>query len=328
MKGTLDNHFKDNIWFDLLPDKKTDICEENLYNFFEYVFERQEIWYRRNILKDPKPWTENEILRDYKFTNVYRELDRTTQYLINTVTKKEVDPKELIWKIILFRYFNTPELFKEIGIPSYKEYEVKKFTKLVDDYKSSGKNPFTTAYMINATLAKGQKRHMWYLNDAIPHMHNKVGEILDALQEADNKKKPMILINKLTELKAVSTFLAHEFYQDFCDCTTYGTKLMNLNKNDYTNVGPGCSLGLRLIFPSSQTIKDQEEKIRFLQEISSEYLKQFGNFKYLVYNREKDSYSVSNDGELDLHNLEFSLCEFQKLWKMGIKQGKQRSKYK
>jgi hypothetical protein len=146
--------------------------------------------------------------------------------------------------------------------------------------------------------------------------------------EASNKKKPLILINKLIELKSISNFLAHEFYQDFCDCATYGIKIMDLDKNDYTNVGPGCSLGIRLIFPSTQTIKGQEEKIHFLRDISSEYLKQFGDFKYLVYDRKKDSYSVSNDGELDLHNLEFCLCEKSKLWKMGIKQGKQRSKYK
>ncbi len=47
---------------------------------FAFVHERHQIYLRRQA-GQPKPWTANPILQQYRFTNVYRELDRVTIWI-------------------------------------------------------------------------------------------------------------------------------------------------------------------------------------------------------------------------------------------------------
>ena len=95
---------------------KIDIKDCDVELFFETMVERQKIWKRKTFLKLSPPWSGDEILRDYKFTNVYRELDRNSQWQINNIFKKKQKSKfDLVWKILLFRIFNQPDFFEFIG---------------------------------------------------------------------------------------------------------------------------------------------------------------------------------------------------------------------
>lgn len=51
--------------------------QSTIQDFFAWMDKRHEIYLKRYI-GEPKPWTEDVILRDFKFTNVFRELDRGT----------------------------------------------------------------------------------------------------------------------------------------------------------------------------------------------------------------------------------------------------------
>ena len=39
-------------WIEKMPDSSLELCEKNLDLFFKTMFERQEIWYKRFILKN------------------------------------------------------------------------------------------------------------------------------------------------------------------------------------------------------------------------------------------------------------------------------------
>ena len=74
-------------WHTKLPDENLSVYEPFFQLFFETMYERMMIWKRRFIEQKPQPWTENAILRDSKFTNVYRELDRNSQWQISITMK-------------------------------------------------------------------------------------------------------------------------------------------------------------------------------------------------------------------------------------------------
>ena len=96
-------------WADKLPDASLDVSAEHHAEFFRTMFERQMIWKRRFLDQAPRPWTEDPILRDYKFTNVYRELDRNSQWQIrNILLDDSLSLTDLVWKMMVFRYFNNP----------------------------------------------------------------------------------------------------------------------------------------------------------------------------------------------------------------------------
>lgn len=354
---------------DFLPDDTIDIHQEHKRLFFWLMHERMAIWKRRFIDKKDRPWTENEILRDYKFTNVYRELDRNSQWQIkNILLDDSLSLKNLIWKMMVFRFFNNPETFTfnpkksgvaiqgdlfgapiksglkqaekisdlipatkwRNGIPDYDEYDEDEFSKFIAGVRSSGQNPYTTAYLINSQATPGQPRDYCYTRVVIPTLHKRIPGIIKLVLKAKN---PEEIIDYLTKMPAVANFIAHEFYQDFTYIPRYtDRKFMKFTQDDYTNVGPGASIGIRLIYPSLDSVAKQKQAIYWLRDEAERELTKVAKSKgepmyYLEWDKEKREYCLTDECNITLHQIEMWLCEFQKYWKMTIKTGKQRSKF-
>jgi hypothetical protein len=331
-----------------LPNSDLEVDENNLQLFFSTMFERQEIWYRRFILKKERPWTENEIFQNYKFTNVYRELDRNSQYQIKNIFNNfslKGKRKELIWQIMFYRFFNNPDFFEFIhkykleadeagfedysllgSVPAYDNFNPECLKDFMEAFRVDKGNPFTNAYLTNSQACPGKTRDECFAFKVIPTLHKMIPEISNILIKA---KSPQEIIKVLLKLPSVSNFMAHEFYQDFTYAPRYsGMKLMRFDQDDYTNVGPGADAGIRWIFPNRKTGKEKLQAIYDLRDLAVEYLSEFGDFKYLGYNSESNNYYYDTfEQKITLHQIEMYLCEFQKYKKMQLKLGKQRSKF-
>lgn len=353
-------------WFDKLPDDSLDIYRPHVSKFFETMYERHMIWKRRFIDNKPKPWTDDPIFRTSKFTNVYRELDRNSQWQIKNIMLDDgLSLKDLIWKVMVFRYFNNPETFifnpkgKKLnpkkfgveeedglrkvdtseaipaskwrnGIPSWDEYDEEEFSLFISGVRSSGQNPFTNAYLINSMAAPGKSRDYCYTRVVIPYLHKHLDELIEKVQGAEN---PLEIIDYLETFPGVANFISHEFYQDFTYISKYTDKeFMKFDQNDFTNVGPGCSVGIRLTLPNLYGRKEQYGGIYVLQGMAPLELARIGNkrgepFPYVYWNKEKREYEIKEECNISLHQIEMWLCEFQKYWKMTIGEGKQRSNF-
>ena len=373
--------FEHAAWYDKLPDESLSLFEPHLRLFFETMYERQLIWKRRFIDKKERPWTSNKIFQESKFTNVYRELDRNSQWQIkNILLDDKLSLKNLIWKMMVFRFFNNPETFtfepkgKSVqpslfgaqtksglkqaqstselisakkwrnGIPDYDEYDEEEFSRFIAGVRSSGQNPYTTAYLINSQATPGMPRDYCYTRVVIPTLHKNMNKLIATVMSA---KKPEDIISYLKTLPAVADFIAHEFYQDFTYIPRYtDRKFMKFDQNDFTNVGPGASIGIRLIYPNLKTVREQKRAIYDLRNIADDWLHKIGVekgelFPYIGWDIEKGEYYTFTRDEvfagempmynqydgITLHQIEMWLCEFQKYWKMIIGEGKQRSKF-
>lgn len=359
--------FEQNSWYQDLPDENLPVYEPNLQLFFETMYERQLIWKRRFLDKEERPWTQNKIFQESKFTNVYRELDRNSQWQIkNILLDDELDLKNLIWKLMVFRFFNNPETFEfepkgaalqgglfgpsvksgleqvenpselisakkwRNGIPDYEEYDEDEFSRFIAGVRSSGKNPYTTAYLINSQATPGQPRDYCYTRVVLPTLHRDLDEIIEIIKTAE---KPEEIINRLNKLPSVASFISHEFYQDFTYIPRYTDReFMRFDQNDYTNVGPGASIGIRLIYPNLKNLGEQKQAIYWLRDEAENRLKKISEEKgepmpFLEWDKEKRSYIVTDKCNITLHQIEMWLCEFQKYWKMILGKGKQRSRF-
>lgn len=359
--------FEQAAWYNDLPSENLEVYEPNLRLFFETMHERQLIWKRRFLDKKERPWTDDKIFQESKFTNVYRELDRNSQWQIkNILLDDKLSFKNLIWKLMVFRFFNNPETFvfepkgKSVqpslfgaetksglkqaqstselisakkwrnGIPDYEEYDEDEFSRFIAGIRSSGQNPYTTAYLINSQATPGQPRDYCYTRVVVPTLHKKMDELIKKVLTAKN---PEVIIEFLKTLPAVADFIAHEFYQDFTYIPRYtNRKFMKFDQNDFTNVGPGASIGIRLIYPNLKTIREQKQAIYWLKDAAEEWLYKISEEKgekmpYLYWDKENSNYYVKDECNITLHQVEMWLCEFQKYWKMIIGKGKQRSKF-
>ncbi len=81
---------------------------EGVREFFIYARRRHEVYLRRQA-GDPPPWTNDPVLQQYRFTNIFRELDRTTIWCREHVRERYEGRPEVLPAIVVFRWFNKIE---------------------------------------------------------------------------------------------------------------------------------------------------------------------------------------------------------------------------
>jgi hypothetical protein len=255
------------------------------------------------------------------FNNIFCDLDLSVE--------------NIVFRTFLYRFFNQPDTFTNqkfsVSLQSYDTFDSQLLWDEVREYRRTQGNPWHTAYMMNI-VAIAQKPSDWNENHRGKFKDYVycvlVAESLhEAIPDIINKSRNIkTLISNIEKIKGVSSFMSHEFFLDLIMIGKYWKqKIVDFTEDSYTNVGPGASLGIKLIFPSLLP-KQQIDAIYWLRDLSYDYLAKYGDFKYIEWNGHKKGYSVGCHN-ITLHQIEFFLCEYSKYWKMMIGQGKQRSKF-
>ena len=122
--------------------------------YWRFAAERQAIFYRR-LKEFPGSWTADPILRNYRFTNAYRAVDRVSQYLIREVQYgdgRSQDPDEIFFRTLLFKIFNRIEtweaLERAIGPVVWSGVELRKIANVLDCMSSRGMQIYSSAYIM------------------------------------------------------------------------------------------------------------------------------------------------------------------------------------
>src|ERR1700694_1284534 len=78
-----------------------------------FAAERHAIFERRVSNARP-PWTNDEILKKFKFCNVYRAADRVSQFLIREVAygAEDICVADRLFQIVAFRFFSKVETWR------------------------------------------------------------------------------------------------------------------------------------------------------------------------------------------------------------------------
>jgi hypothetical protein len=228
--------------------------------------------------------------------------------------------KNLVWKILVYRTFNNPETFARAinkwpnGIPNIEDYNEDEFAAHIDDIRSMGLNPFTNAYSISGNIVAGDSIDNAFCHTVVPAIHRSIDAICTVL---DNASVPEQIVTFLMTLPGASSFMAHEYYQDLTYVSIYTNRtVMKFDQNDFTNLGPGSSQGVRLIFPKLKGA-EQLSCYAYLQDIAEEYLEEIGLengelMPYVSWNKETRKYDIITESNLSLNQIEGALCEFSK----------------
>lgn len=119
-------------------DNASPVLNEEVLRYHHlYLTERHKIYKKKEIEKSPKPWTEDKVLRDYRFTNVRRELDKESRWLIENISENDkLTLEEKILNSILFRSYNKSTTSELINQP------IKNLDNLDDETISLYRNIF------------------------------------------------------------------------------------------------------------------------------------------------------------------------------------------
>lgn len=119
-----------------------------------FIKERYAMYLRRTA-GQAKPWTKDAILRDHKFCNVYRELDKTTIWITENWRTPHAGDPDLWFAMVVARLLNRPTTLAALGYPV--PWRRDSFVKLVHGLKARGEPAFSGAYMISTHGHKADK---------------------------------------------------------------------------------------------------------------------------------------------------------------------------
>lgn len=94
-----------------------------------------------------KPWTLDPILQNYRFCNVYRELDKETIWFAKNWREPYADEPDLWFASLVFRFINRSDTATELGYPV--PWSPSHFKRTLQARKNRGDKVYSGAYMIS-----------------------------------------------------------------------------------------------------------------------------------------------------------------------------------
>jgi len=278
--------------------------KSTLRMFFYWIQERHKI-YIKKTRGDPWPWTKDPILKEYKFTNVYRELDTGTIFCRKTIREPYAAHPELFFNIAMYRLFNLIDTYKDIGFVT--NYDYKKIEPIIRSRRENGLQVFTGAHMITGTLGGDKIWQVFGL--CLPALWERRKELEpkpgDTLESAFNR------LNKSTP--GFGPFISYEVISDL-RWTRYLCGASDIMT--WANPGPGCMRGLNRLLGLSLNPTKQLPKEKYIH-----YMRR------LLEMSSDPFYGCEWMPDLTMREVEHSLCEFFKYEKVRLGLGHPRSKY-
>lgn len=168
--------------------------------YWRFAAERQRIFDLR-ACDQPGPWTDDPILRQYKFCNSFRASDRVSQYLISQVIYgpygQGLEPEDVFLRIVLFRLFSKETTWDALeqatGGVRRDTLDVDRLGRVLDDLRRDGPI-YTAAFILCAHDAYGHRaKHRNHLElvrrmfapgalEADLAAAKSLGQVYDALQ--------------------------------------------------------------------------------------------------------------------------------------------------
>lgn len=276
----------------------------------KFMLERHRIYTRRFVEKLPPPWTNDPILRMYRFCNVFRELDTVTIWIREHIREPYAQHPNLWFMLCLARQINWTPTLQELmdkGAWPTETWNPRKARDIMQKRKARGDKLYTGAYLLNAwgkdPADPSDKAYFtcYYTMGKLWKEREKV--ILPALEQKSLQHVAETLMpyhgwGPFTSAQAVADLKYTRYLKDASDWW------------DWAFLGPGSTKGLNCVlglplkhrFPPAEAIKQLT----------------------LIRNYVKDH---SNLPRLCLQDTQNSLCEFFKYERVR-EGGRCRAKFK
>lgn len=272
-------------------------------NFAAFINERHQV-YNRKLRGLPWPWTKDPILQQYRFCNVYRNLDKETILLHTNWLSLGVGNEWFASAVA--RLVNWWPSLEGIGYPA-QPWDPKRFVKVLDARRAAGQKVFTGAYMVRADAVIGGTKAAYLAEFVLSPLWSrrayvapKAGDTLDSFHK------------RLMEFRDMGSFMAA---QVVADAKYFDPHLKAAaDWGSWAASGPGSRRGLNRVLRKPVDSPWSEEKWRI----------DFSDVLRIITPVLRERYGLPAVTGQDLQNC---LCEFDKYERVRLGQGTPRSKY-
>ncbi len=237
--------------------------------YWRFAALRQQVFQAR-VAGAARPWTDDPILAQHRFTNCFRAADRVSQYLIREVSYGgDQRWEEVFFRTLLFKLFNkvsTWELLRaELGCePSWAGYDFARYDKILSRAFGAGTRLYSAAYITPPPLLGEKRKHANHLR--LLELMMADGAPARVLSAPGLEQAYQVLLG----YPALGPFLAYQFVIDL----NYAAA-MPFDEQDFVVPGPGARDGIRKCFgPAATGI--ETEVIHYMARTQEEHFKRLG----------------------------------------------------
>ena len=236
--------------------------------FWHFAAERQAM-YERRLGGESAPWSDDEVLSNFRFTNVFRASDRVSQYLLrHVIYGGSQTPDDVVFRILLFKLFNkieTWEFFEtEFGAISLDTFDPSRATDLLTRARLGGRRIYSNAYIIPCVPGWTSPKHAGHLHLAMTTCEAGLG---DRVSDSGSLRELFFLLRGMPGL---GDFLAFQFAIDMAY-----SDVVNHDENEFVVAGPGALDGISKVFPGID-LKLAPQLIKMMTEEQDDWFTFFG----------------------------------------------------
>lgn len=306
---------------------------ENFKHLHRWIIDRYHVHILKDIEKKPAPWTDNPIIQEYRFTNVRREHDKETQWVIHnicSIPEKDMSLASKICNLILFRVINKSE--------TCKHFMPINFDKGVDwnkIYSYIQNTPKDYVYFTNVFYCSGMKNTMCKAvncvssfkdpENGIPPLLTCIRLIEQTFQDTEYMKGLQFcaradnFVDTLQKIPGIGKFLSYQIFVDYTYC-----KEALWSENEYVYAGPGAKRGLNYIFKNKDGMS-YEECLFWLRD----HWEDICDFYRLPWNPDEIFTDLpEEDRYMNVMSLQNCHCEISKYIRAITNTGRPRNKYR
>jgi 5-hmdU DNA kinase, helical domain len=275
--------------------------------FFAFMAAREQLRLRKEA-GEPWPWSDDEILNTYKFTNVKREHDRTTRWMRKNWTgpHENAPSGEIIFNCALFRYFGTAEFAAAVGWQT--SYNPEYVIEIARRRHQNGLPVFTGAYII-PSLGQRKPKHEAVCRVILGAVWKDREQLAEIAATTRSWRAVAVGLSRLPGFGGTG-FMAKEVLQDVIQTRVLAGAT---DRNTWCPAGPGARRGLNRIF--TRPVRAQIAEARALREMLA---------LFAAAPTRLPSFMPS----LELHDIQFQLCEFDKYERVRCGEGRPKALYR
>lgn len=276
-----------------------------------YMVERLNILLKKNA-GEPKPWTEDKILQEYRFCNVFREDDTVTIWIDENIRKPYADHPDLWLMLSIGRMINWPDTLQELIDSPYwfgkSGFSLQGMADVMQARADRKEKVYTGAYMIRAEITAGASKHEYICNKVIGLLVQNRKEFEDLFD------KPNLTLKEVWELYQDKRFIGWGPFMTYEVVTDMRHTRYLRNAPDimtWANAGPGAMRGLNRMYgrPLDDRNLGEETYTKEIERLMTE-LNSRGRLP-----------------QLEMRDVEHNLCEHDKRKRVQNQEGRPRSKY-
>jgi hypothetical protein len=246
-------------------------------------------------------------------TNVYRQLDPGTEYLIDNILSyrgpegMQVTDEAKVFNIMLYRLMGSvPSTHQHLGFVMPDDFTadrlVGKLAELPDDYRIFG-----DAYRVASYVAEGSDSKVENVANMFAYL---AGGMEETVRRIKSSRRVVEVYKVFETIQGFGEFLSHQIVVDLLYPNAEGAKIVPFTDDEFAKAGPGARKGIWTLINEAYKPANLTIVLEWLRDNQQEEFDRLGiNFPYLA----------GEDSEphlMSICDIQASLCEFFKYYRL------------